>query len=223
MKLSHNIFISVLTIGVAVSIGAGGVWADNFSATDKELKISMPVLTNTLPIQLGSSFSTQYATDRTPDPSAGMLHLQTVIFEQGIRYPSLWSELSWGNSVGEKLNPEVSDRFSMANPNSAYVTSWLTKQWASVDLSLSQTHLIETPNNQLTVGVSRAIYLIQNKVTVNIGEHLWTDLENRLWSRTTDVSMDYGWKSWDLSLSIEHREDPRVNTQSIWTAVKTKF
>ena len=117
----------------------------------------------------------------------------------------------------------LSDRFSMANPNSAYVTSWLTKQWASVDLSLSQTHLIETPNNQLTVGVSRAIYLIQNKVTVNIGEHLWTDLENRLWSRTTDVSMDYGWKSWDLSLSIEHREDPRVNTQSIWTAVKTKF
>ena len=183
----------------------------------------MPVLTTTLPVQLGSSLSTQYAADYIPDSSAGLLRLQAVILEQGIRYPSPWGGINWGNAIGEKLSPEVIDRFSMINPNSAYVTSWLTKQWASVDLSLSQTHLIETPNDQLTVGVSRAIYLIQNKVTVNIGEHLWTDLENRLWSRTTDVSMDYGWENWELSLSIEHREDPRVNAQSIWTAIKTKF
>ena len=223
MKLFSKSLLAVLAISTITGIALTLTRADTIQASDKELKLNVPVLTNALPVQLGSTLRTQYAADYIPDSSAGMLHLQAVIFEQGIRYPSLWSDLSWGNSVGEKLNPEVSDRFSMANPNSAYVTSWLTKQWASVDLSLSQTHLIETPNNQLTVGVSRAIYLIQNKVTVNIGEHLWTDLENRLWSRTTDVSMDYGWKSWDLSLSIEHREDPRVNTQSIWTAVKTKF
>lgn len=216
-------FIAVLAIGFPVAMAVTTATADTIQASDKELKLNVPVLTNTLPVQLGSTLSTQYTADYIPDSSAGMLRLQAVILEQGIQYPSLWGGINGGNVIGEKLNSEVIDRFPTVNPNSAYVTSWLTKQWASVDLSLSQTHWIETPNDQLTVGISRAIHLIQKKVTMNIGEHLWTDLENRFWSRTTDVSMDYGWKSWDLFLSIEHREDPRVNTQSIWTAIKTKF
>ena len=142
MKLFSKSLLAVLAISTITGIALTLTRADTIQASDKELKLNVPVLTNALPVQLGSTLRTQYAADYIPDSSAGMLHLQAVIFEQGIRYPSLWSDLSWGNSVGEKLNPEVSDRFSMANPNSAYVTSWLTKQWASVDLSLSQTHLI---------------------------------------------------------------------------------
>jgi hypothetical protein len=218
-----NIFVSVLTIGVAVSIGARGVGADNLSATDKELKISVPVLTNTLPVQLGSSFSTQYATDRTPDPSAGMLHLGGMTLEEGIQYPSLFGDVYSENSIGQKLTPSAKDGFPTMNPNSAYLTSWFNKQWASVNLNFTHTHLIEQSDNQLAVGVSKTISVLHDTLALSLGEHMVSDLDTHYLSRVMDLSVDYGWKSWNLSLSIEQRQDLNLIEHSVWTALKSKF
>ena len=223
MKRSGHIWIIVWALGSAIYSEFSAVRADTLLATDKELKLNVPVLTNALPVQLGSSLSTQYAADYTPDPSAGMLRLETLTFEEGVRYPSLWGGIYSGNAIGEKLMPSLKEGFPMANPNSAYLTSWLNKQWASVNLSLSHFHQLEKPDDQLALGVSRALYVFQNSVCLSVGESIFNEIETRYWSRTTDLSLAYRWKTWDVSLSLEQRQDPQLSSQSVWTAVKMKF
>ena len=82
MKRSGHIWIIIWALGSALYSELSAVQADTLLATDKELKLNVPVLTNTLPVQLGSSLSTQYAADYTPDPSAGMLRLETLTLEE---------------------------------------------------------------------------------------------------------------------------------------------
>ena len=223
MKTSHNICVIALAVGTALFVATGVVVADNLIATDKEVKINVPVLTNSLPVQFGSSLSTQYTSDQTPDPSAGIMHLGTMTLEEGIRYPSLIGEIYARNSIGEKLMPTLNDRLPMMSPNSAYLTSWLTKQWASVNLSLSHIHLIERPDNQLAGGVSKAVTVLHGMLSFTMGEYLFSDLDNRYWSRTTDLSMDYNWKRWDFSMSIEQQQDLNLSYNSVQAAIKTKF
>ena len=213
-----------MVVSVTVWRATDTTATDNLLATDKEIKITVPVLTNSLPVQLGSSLSTQYVADQSPDPAAGMLHLGNMTLEEGIRYPSLIGEIYSGNSLGEKLTPAGKDGFPMLSPNSTYLTSWLTKQWASVDLSLAHLHLIERPEDQLTVGVTKAFFALNKRLSFSLGEHLFSDLDNRYWSRTTDMSLGYsGRKYWDFSMSLEQRQDPRVTEQSVWATLKTKF
>ena len=111
----------------------------------------------------------------------------------------------------------------MANPNSAYLTSWLSKQWASVDLSLAHVHLIEKPDEQLAAGISKAVAVLHTALFLSVGEYLFNDLSNRYWSRTTDMALGYGWKRWDFSMSIEQRQDPILRDQSVWATIKTNF
>ena len=220
-------FISKRVIGLVVSAavcaGTGGVGADNLLATDKDVKINVPLLPSSLPVQLQSSLSTQYTADQTPDPAAGLLHVGSTALEEGIRYPALVGEIYSGNSVGGKLLPSGRDGFPMANPNSAYLTSWLSKQWASVDLSLAHVHLIEKPDEQLAAGISKAVAVLHTALFLSVGEYLFNDLSNRYWSRTTDMALGYGWKRWDFSMSIEQRQDPILRDQSVWATIKTNF
>ena len=152
-----------------------------------------------------------------------MLHLGNMALEEGIRYPSLVGEIYSGNSIGEKLIPSLNDGLPMRSPNSTYLTSWLTKQWASINLSLTHTHLIERPDDQLVGGVSKAVSVLHGMLSFTAGEYLFSDLDNRYWSRATDLSMDYGWKRWDLSLSIEQRQDLNTSKHSVQATVKTRF
>jgi len=223
MKHSRNICVIALVVGATLCAETRVATADNLVTTDKEIKINIPVLTNSIPVQLGSSLNTQYTADLTPDPSAGMLHLGTVTVEESIRYPSLFDDIYSGNSIGDKLLPSAKDGFSMLNPTSVYLSSWLTKQWASVTLSLSQTHLIERPDDQMAVGISKAVAVLHNTLFFNVGEYLLDDLNSRYWSRTTNLSMDYGWKRWDISMVVERRQDPNLSEHSVWATIKTKF
>lgn len=220
-------FISKRVIGLVVSAvvcaGTDGVGADNLLATDKDVKINVPLLPSSLPVQLQSSLTTQYTANQTPDPAAGMLHVGDTALEEGIRYPALVGEIYSGNSIGGKLMPSGKDVFPMANPNSAYLTSWLSKQWASVDLSLAHVHMIEKPDEQVAVGMSKAVAVLQPALFLSVGEYLFNDLSNRYWSRTTDLTLDYGWKRWDFSMFIEQRQDPILRDQSVWATIKTKF
>lgn len=214
-----------LLTGVSVLTGlvGSGTAADDLPTIAKEIKISVPVLTNTLSVQMESSLNTQYATDQTPDPSAGTLQLGTMTLKEGIRYPAFWGEIASGNSIGGNLAPSAKNGFPMLSPNSAYLTTWLTKPLASVNLDLTHTYLIESATDQLAVGVSKSFFAFRNSFCFSVGERLVSDLENQVWSSTTKLSVDYGWNRWGFSMSVEQRQDPRLTDQSVWTAIKTKF
>ena len=222
-KVKSTRYICIVALAISAVLSRTGLAVDTMLATDKEVKINVPVLTNSLPVQLGSSLNTQYATDLTPDPSAGVLHLGTMTVEEAVRYPALIGDIYLGNSIGEKLMPSAKDGFPTMNPSTAYLTSWLNKQWASVNLNLAYVHPIEKPEDQLSVGVSRTFTTLINRLSVSVGAYLFSDLDNRDWSHTTNLSMDYWWKCWDFSMFVERRQDLNLSEHSVWTAIKTKF
>ena len=217
----HSICLSVLALTAALSGGVGA--ADNLLATDKEIKMSVPVPASPLPVQLISTLSTQYAAEPSPDPAGGMLRLGNMVLEEGVSYPVLPGDVYSGNSVGGKLMPSAKDGFPMASPNSTYFTSWLNKQWATVNLSLAHTHLIEKPEDQMVVGASKGVSVLRNALFLSVGEYLFNDLNTRYWSRTTDLAVDYGWKNWAFSMLVQQREDPSLREHSVWAAINKTF
>ena len=223
MPHSHPIWVLALAVSAAVCVSTNAVATDGLTVTDKKITISGPVLPSSLPVQMGSSLNTQYAALRSPDPAAGTLRLETLTVEEGVRYPAFWGDVYSGSSVGEKLMPSGRDSFALLNPNNAYLTSWLNKQWASVDLSLAQVHRIEKSEDQLAVGVSKSVSVLHDAMFLSVGECWFDDLSNRYWSRTMDLALGYRWKHWDFSMFIEQRQDPSLSAQSVWAAIKTKF
>ena len=223
MKLVNIISVIAFAVGSVWVGGTRVAQADNLLATDKEIKFSVPMHPDSLPVQFGSSLSTQYASDQTPDPAAGMLRLGSMALEEGIRYPSLPGDIYSGNSIGEKLLPSAKYGLPVMSPNSAYLTSWLTQPWASVNLNLAHIHQIEKTDDQLSVGVAKAVSIMHNALSFSVGEYLVSELDNRYWSRTTNLSMDYWWQRWDFSMSIEQRQDSSLCEQSVWAAIKKKF
>ena len=197
--------------------------ADILLATDNEVRISVPVFQDSLPVQVGSSLNTQYVVDQIPNPSAGMLRLGNLAIEEGIHYPALIGGIYSGTSIGEKLLPSTRTGLPSTSPDSAYLTSWLNKQWAGVNLNLAHIHLIERNNNQLAISVSRTFSAVKNNLCFSVGEYLFSDLENHYWSRTTDLSLDYWWKLWNFALSAEQRQDANLNEHSVWAAIKRIF
>ena len=212
-------------IAWAVSaVVTGGAWAaDNLPATDKAFTLNLPVVTNSLELQLQSRLSALYAAEPTPDAAAGMLRLGNVGLEEGVRYPSIFGGIYSGNSIGEKLLPSVRDGFPVVSPNNTYLSSWLNKQWATVNLNLAHTHQLEKTGDQLVAGASKAVTVWKDSLFFSAGEYLFNDLNTRYWSRTTDLVLDYGWQHWDFSMAIEQREDSSLRAQSVWAAIKTKF
>ena len=220
MKLSRSIWI----IAWAVSAGmAGGAWAADNRVPDQTFKVNVPVGGNPLELQLQSKLSTQCAQEPTADAAAGLLRLGNVGLEEGVRYPSILGGIYLGNSLGEKLLPSVKDGFPMVSPDSTYLTSWLNKQWATVNLNLAHTHLLEKPGDQVVAGASKAVTVLKDSLFFSVGEYLFNDLNTGYWSRTTDLVLDYGWQHWDFSMAIEQREDSSLRAQSVWAAIKTKF
>ena len=221
MKFPSSIWMIVWAVSAIV---AGGAWAaDNLPVPDQTFKVNVPVGGNPLEIQLQSKLSTLYAAEPTPDAAAGMLRVGTVALEQGVRYPSVLGDFYSGNSVGEKLLPSGKDGFPMMNPDSTYLTSWLNKQWATVNLNLAHTHQLEKTGDQVVMGASKAVTVLKDSLFFSVGEYLFNDLNTRYWSRTTDLMLDYGWQHWNFSMAIEQREDPSLRAQSVWAAIKKKF
>jgi hypothetical protein len=119
--------------------------------------------------------------------------------------------------------PSGKDGFPGMIPNSAYLASWLNKQWGSVNLSLAHIHLIERSEEQLTGGLYKTFSALNSRLFFSAGEYLFNDLSNRYWYRTTDLMMVYGWKRWNLSLFVEQREDSTMREQSVWATIKKHF
>ena len=221
--MNRRLFIFISGLALSIVLGGRVGAADNLLATDKEIKMSVPAPSTPLPVHLVSSLSTQYAPEPSPDPAGGMLRLGKMALEEGVSYPVLAGEIYSGNSVGEKLMPSAKDGFPMASPNSTYLTSWLNKQWATVNLSLAHTHLIEKPEDQMVVGASKGVSVLRNALFLSVGEYLFSDLNTRYWSRTTDLAVDYGWKNWAFSMLVQQREDPSLREHTIWAAINKKF
>ncbi|MEI6084207.1 MAG: hypothetical protein WCS70_07895 [Verrucomicrobiota bacterium] len=214
--------IAAFVFAVATSLTGMRVQAEEggLIVADKEIKLSVPVpLQSSFPLQLDSSLSTQYSVDS----SVGMLRLGNLILDQGLRYPPLFGDLYSGNSISANLMPSVNAGLPKTSVNSAYLTSWLNKQWASVNLSIAHTHLIEKSEEQLTYGIYKSVSVLNNSLFFSVGESLFNDLSNRYWYRTTNVSLDYAWKRWNLSMFVEQRSDASMREQSVWTSIKKRF
>ena len=221
MKFHCSIWMIIWVVSAG---GAGGAWAaDNLPVPDQTFKVKVPLGGNPLELQLQSKLSTLYAAEPTPDAAAGMVRVGTVALEEGVRYPAVLGDIYSGNSVSEKLLPSGKDGFPMVNPDSTYLTSWLNKQWATVDLNLTHMHQLGKPGDQVVMGASKAMTVWKDSLFFSMGEYLFNDLNTRYWSRTTDLMLDYGWQHWDFSMAIEQREDSSVRAQSVWAAIKKKF
>jgi len=220
MRPLHHLVVGAFVVATAMCVG---VQAEDgpLVVADNEIKINVPVPVEvSLPVKMGSSLSAQYV----PAPAAGeAVQLGKLVLEQSFRYPPLLGDVYSGNSIGKDLTPVRPAGRAKAGGDSPYVTSWLNKQWAGVNLSLAHTHRIEQAADQLTGGIYKMVAALDNRLFFSVGEYLFNDLSNRYWYRTTALTMDYGWNHWNLSLFIEHREAPRLREQSVWATIKKQF
>jgi hypothetical protein len=221
MELAHRdwaVAVAIITVWCGTGVEAEST---ALVVAEKEIKINVPVqLPRSLPLQLASNLKTQYSPDHSSERT---VRLGKMTLEAGIQYPSLVGGVYCGNSLGETLLPSGRDSAPSISPNGAYLTTWLNKQWGSVNLSLAHIRLIDESADQLAVGVYKAVSVLQSALFLGVGAYLFNDLSTGYWSRTTDLSLDYNWKRWVFSLFVEHREESSLREQSVWTTIKTKF
>ena len=214
--------VAVLLITAATWLAGTPLMAadTNLVVNDKEIRFGLPAtMTDPLPLHLSPGLKTEYTADR-----AGDCKIEKMVVEEGLKYPTLWGGIHAGSTVGETVLTAVPEPHAVEVENRAYLTTWLSKDWAGVNLSVTHTHFIERIQEQVAYGLSKAFspFTMKN-LSFSVGEYLLNDVGTRYWYRSTNLSLDWGWRLWGLSLFAEQQGDTSVQERSAGIQVKSRF
>ena len=207
-------------LAVCLCAGPAAAQVGGLTAGDREICFTVPATSKLpVPLELGSSVRARYSVDQ----AAGLPSLGTVALEEGVKYPPLPAGVYSGSAVGEHVIAGVRDGTPVSAPNSLYFRNWLTRQWVGVDFSLAHTHLVERTDEELEFGVSRTFAVFADRLFLCVGQYWFDDLSSRYRCRTTDVSVDYGWRRWDVTVFAESSQDSTTRQQTVGAAISRKF
>jgi hypothetical protein len=194
---------------------------DSLTADDKLIKFNfLTPDANPLPLAVGSNLSTQYTADQFDD----VLQLGRMNMEEGVKFPAVFSGIAAGSTLGETVFSSVRDGTTpVGTDNRLYVTNWLNKQWAGVNLCLAHTHEIERPEEDLTYGLSKSFNPLNKNLSVTVGEYVFTEMGAHYSYRTADLSIAYGWKRWGLCVYAEDYRDTYTRGQLVGAQIKNSF